>query len=387
MRNAELGDFVATLQADHARKLDVVAPAEQIKADNGRIKLYGVEPIISDDGVTMADGLYLPTRVFDEGISAKLGIPLTYVRRLRDEAPALWDANVNSWLHGWGSGDATPDQRSFLLRLFKGNEGQGIARAFLSNSYELGLDNLDVLVAALDGVRQAGVDVVIDGCDLTDRKMYVRVVAPQVQVMAEELLKDYRNPLADVERWRQVADREGMGYGGEEPIIFAGFQISNSEVGNGAFSIVPRMVIKVCKNGLVINQDMLRAVHVGSKMDAGVVRWSQDTQEKNAALITAKARDAVATFLDADYMAKVIAGLTDKAGQGVAEPETEVRRITKALNFDQATQDGVLGHFIRGGQMTRGGVMNAITSYAQTVEDADKAADLEASALTALSLR
>lgn len=53
-----------------------------------------------------------------------------------------------------------------------------MARAFLSDRYSV-IDNLDVLTATLDGVRQAGVDVSIDRCDLTDRRMYVRIIAPR----------------------------------------------------------------------------------------------------------------------------------------------------------------------------------------------------------------
>lgn len=400
-RNAELGDFVALLQQQQARKLDVVAPAASMTAEGGLIRVAGVEPVIDDDGVTLADGLYRPTSVFDEGVAAKLGIPLAYVRRMREERPDLYDANVNGWLRGgfWhdqvlaqhGVGPVIEnrpgvgaDERSFLLRLFKAEEGvgpegetlveqAGVARAMLSDSYGLGLDNLDVLVAALDGVRKAGVDVVIDGCDLTDRRMYVRVVAEEVQALAPALLKGYRSPFTG-----QTGD--------ENPTVFAGFQISNSEVGNGAFSITPRLVVQVCRNGMTMQKDAVRAVHVGAKLDAGVIRWSAETQQKNAELITAKARDAVATFLDADYMQRVIDGLTEAAGQPVEKPEETVKVVTKQLGFDEATTDAVLGHFIRGGQMTRGGVMNAITAHAQEVEDADRAADLEAAAIDALAI-
>ncbi|MGW1527891.1 hypothetical protein [Streptomyces sp. NPDC002159] len=45
----------------------------------------------------------------------------------------------------------------------------------------------------------------------------------------------------------------------------------------------------------------------------------------------------------------------------------------------------ILAHFIRGGQMTAGGVMQAVTSTAQTLTDADHAAALEALALPALT--
>lgn len=382
-RNATLRDLAETLAQQQGRKVDIVASAKNLALRGGMLHVSGADPVISIDGVTEVSGTYRPTQVFDEGLSEKLGIPLAYLRRMREHRPDLLDSNVNGWLHG-PDGDA-PDRRSFLVRGFAGEPG--VARAFLSDRYAR-IDNLDVLTATLDGVRQAGVDVVIDGCDLTERRMYVRVVAPQVRVLAESLLKNYRNPFGDdFEQWRQVADREGLGYGdGSEPVIFAGFVISNSEVGCGAFTITPRMVIKVCKNGLTITKDALRAVHVGGKMDEGVIDWSADTQQKTLDLISAKARDAVATFLDVDYMEKTIAGFEEKAGVEVKDPAKQVVAIGRALQFDQATIDGVLGHFIRGGQTTAGGLVNAITAQAQCAPTADAAADMEAMALRALDL-
>ena len=48
--------------------------------------------------------------------------------------------------------------------------------------------------------------------------------------------------------------------------------------------------------------------------------------------------------------------------------------------------DAILGHFIRGGQLTAGGVMQAVTSVAQTLDDADAAHELEAQAVRVLDL-
>ena len=253
-----------------------------------------------------------------------------------------------------------------------------------------------MLTAALDGVRQAGAAIDIDGCDLTDRRMYVRIVAPQIKALAPTLLANYRSPFRDgnVRRaggWDMgaglaAADREGQGYGGEEPVVFGGFVLSNSETGGGAFTITPRLVIQVCKNGLCITQDVLRSVHLGSKMDEGVVRWSDDTNQKNIALVTAKTRDAVATFLDTAYMERVISRIEEQAGVEVAKPQEIVQQVGKRLTFDEATIDGVLEHFMRGGDMTAGGVMNAVTSFAQTVDDADKAHEIEQQGLRALDM-
>lgn len=56
------------------------------------------------------DGTYQPTRVCDERISEKLAIPVTYLRKLREQALGLWDANVN------GSLKRADHGRWFLVR-------------------------------------------------------------------------------------------------------------------------------------------------------------------------------------------------------------------------------------------------------------------------------
>jgi hypothetical protein len=385
------------LRNQQVRKIDVVAPATSIVAKDGLIVVKGTEPILESDGVTMGDGVYQPTAVFDEGIAEKLGIPVAYLRKMRVERPDLYDANVNGWLHGrrplvYLDGSVKregidADGRSFLFRGFKGEDGEtGIGRALLSNSYKI-VDNLDVLTAALTGIRQAGVDASVVQCDLSDRRMYVKIAAPGVMAYAPELLAGYRNPLggdqseAAEARWRQHSGYQP----GEEPVVFAGFVIANSEVGNGAFSITPQITVKVCKNGLTISKDVLRAVHLGGKQDDGVVRWSDETQRLTVELVTSKTADAVKTFLDVDYVKAVVADLTATAVKPV-DPLTTVQAVGKRLQFDKATTDGILDHFIRGGQITAGGVMQACTSYAQTVESPDAAFDLEAMAVRAMEV-
>lgn len=400
-RNATLADLATLLQEQHAAKVDVVAPAHTLWARDGLLHVTGAEAEITEDGVTATDGVYRPTAVFDEGVAEKLGIPVGYLRKLRETRPDLYDTNVNGWLHGHtdprsetpGSDlDAPADPRSFLVRAFRGGDGDiGVARAFLSDSYKV-IDNLDVLMASLDGVKQAGADVLIDGCDLTDRRMYVRVVAPAVRALAPVLLKDYRSPFRDpqMDARRQhgggavALAEQGFAPGGE-PIVFAGFVISNSETGGGAFTVTPRLVVQACSNGLTVTQDALRAVHLGGKLDEGVVRWSDDTQRKSLSLITAKTRDAVATFLDTAYMEKVIARIEEQSETRVTDAVGTIKQVGKKLAFDQQTQDGILDHFLRGGDATAGGLLGAVTSYAQTVPDADKASEVESRGLEVLS--
>ena len=137
----------------------MVAPAGAIHAYDGNLVIDNTVPQLGADGVTSAAGTYRPTAVADEGIADKLGINLAYLRRLRADRPDLWDANVNGWLHGDELAGYPADDRKFLVRLFQADgDGLGVARAFLSDSYKV-IDNLDALMATLDGIRQAGTDV------------------------------------------------------------------------------------------------------------------------------------------------------------------------------------------------------------------------------------
>lgn len=388
-RNATLGDLADILKTQQARKLDVVAPATAIRSQAGTWLIDGTDPVLDDDGVTDTAGRYRPTDQADGHLAEKLGIPRAYLRRLRAERADLYDANVNGLLHGgaWQSivtrdhgvepqrehlPTATPDDRSFMVRCFRGDTGDGIARALLSDRYRI-VDHLDVLTAALTGVRAAGGDVQVDTADLTDRKMTVRFTAPQIGALAPDLLDGYRSPFTGAE-------------GADNPLIFAGLVLSNSETGGGAFSLTPQLIVEVCRNGMTMKRDALRSVHVGGQLDDGVVRWSDDTQRRNLDLVTAQTRDAVTTFLDVDYVRAKVDELRDRWNAPVDRPEETVRTVVSQLRFGEAAADAILGHFIAGGQATAGGVVQAVTSYAQTVDDPDAASDLEAAAVDVLAL-
>ncbi|MET8631684.1 DUF932 domain-containing protein [Streptomyces sp. NPDC004680] len=368
-RNADLSDLVRILEDQSRRKLDVIAPACALRLCEGNVHVQGVESQITEDGVTDVDGIYRPTAVADEGVADKLRIPLAYLRRMRADNVTLLDENVNAWLR------QEPDRR-FMLRAFRGEggpgvPGEGVARALLSDSYKL-MDNFDMLLAALDGVRQSGHPTRVTGCDLTDRRMHVRVESEAVAVQARALLRGYRSPF------------DGRS-GDELPMISAGFVITNSEVGSGAYTITPRAVIQVCRNGLTMAKDVMRAVHLGGKQEEGVVSWSGQTQRKTLELITSKTADAVRTFLSQEYVEAKVREMEAAAGTTLAEPTKTIEHITKTLNIGTEAKDMILAHFVRGGQRTAGGVMQAVTSTAQTLTDADHAAALEALALPALT--
>ena len=146
-RNGSLPDLVTLLRQQHAAKLDVVIPAAGIRSSGGRWQIDGTgEAVLEPDGVTTGPGVFVPTNTCDAGIADKLGIPVGYLRRLREGHLGLYDANINGWL------EHQPGRR-LLIRALRGDDGDGIARAVLSERYRF-VDNLDVLLAVLDGIPQ-----------------------------------------------------------------------------------------------------------------------------------------------------------------------------------------------------------------------------------------
>ncbi|WP_405165541.1 hypothetical protein OG203_10805 [Nocardia sp. NBC_01499] len=252
----------------------------------------------------------------------------------------------------------------------------------------------------MDGIRQVDVDVDIRSCDLSDSSMRCKVYSPQVATLAPHFLANYRNPFAnsdldadrrrvagELDRWRPIAAREGMGYApGHEPVITAGFRFSNSETGHHAITLKPELVVQICGNGLTLPLFTYRKNHIGEKLDTGTISWSQDTYRKELAVITAKTRDKVSEWLSTDFLNARIDELEAQAGAPVTQPDKTIEVLGKKLGFTEAERSGVLSHFIAGGQLTAAGIANAVTSYSQTVADPDRADSLDDLAVQAMSL-
>ena len=367
-RNSTLSDMVTLLREQHAAKLDVVIPAADLHSTGGLWEIAGTGPaILTPDGVTAMPGRFTPTGTCDAGIADKLGIPVPYLRRLRGEHLGLYDANVNGWL------TQQPD-RQLLIRTLRAQDAdsEGVARAVLSQRYRF-VDNLDVLLAVLDGIRVAGADATVGRCDLTERRMYVQIHSTSVAARAEQLLAGYVSPFTGAR-------------GSENPLVFAGFVLSNSETGHGSYSITPRLVAQVCSNGYTVTKDAMREVHLGGRLDAGVVQWSAETQQAAIGLITRQAADAAATFLAGDYLTRTLAGIERDAGVPIRDVRDTIKYVGAQLRFTDAQQTTILDHFLAAADRTTGGILQAVTSAAQTLDDADTAYDMERVGLRAMTL-
>lgn len=406
-RNTDVQTLFDMLGEQHARKVDVVLPATALHAIGGKVELTtGAEPTFDENGIVTIDGEYRPTDSFVGQLANSIKVSTRDLRRYAAERPDLFDPTVNLHLHGiQGHGsypDVDADQRNFFFRGFAGSSSDGtenVARALLSPNYKV-TDHLDVVTAILDGFREAGApEMVITGADLSEKNMFMRFISPDVAVNASALLKGYRNPFGEngaervgsggwtVDSARAAAAAERLGFEpGQEPMIWAGFEVSNSETGHGSNSITPRAEFQICRNGLKIVADIDRKIHLGSRMDEGRIDWSADTREAELVVIRKRTRDAVKTFLDPAYWEAKVAELAAKADKPVKDADKVITVVSKTLGYTESERNSILSHFILGGQLSAGGVMNAITSAAQTLTDAERAADLEGTAVKALDL-
>jgi hypothetical protein len=402
-RNGKFEDLLTKLAELDARKVNTVVKATDLRVtDSGLIEVSEEIPGSTDTLMNVFE----PNDVFIGHVADTLKIGLPFARRMFAERPDVASDMVNGLWHGrrepkLGPLDVDmyrfePDARNFLFRGYSEADGPAVARALLSDKY-LPIDNYDVVTAVLNSIYESDArgQITVASADLTDRKMFVRFLAPQVAVSAAALLDGYRSPFESraVDRvstsaagLEEVA-KQAARWGGDGATLWAGFELSNSEVGDGRFTITPRAQFRVCMNGLKITSDLVGQVHLGGKLEVGAVNWSQQTQRRQLDLIQSMTQDAVTAFLSADYWNEQIDKLAGKAGKTVSDDGGQtVERVGKKLGFTDAERQTIFHHFLLGGQHTAAGVMNAVTSAAQTVPNADRAAELEALAIRALEL-
>ena len=61
-----------------------------------------------------------------------------------------------------------------------------------------------------------------------------------------------------------------------------------------------------------------------------------------------------------------------------------IKVVAQRLRYTQQQQDDILAHFIQGADLSAGGIMQAVTSVARSIPDADAAYQLESTAARAL---
>ncbi len=336
-----LETLVQKIETQDKVKEDYVVTAGSVKYNSADAMLEMISTTGDIVGYTLTDHAH-------NQISEKLEIPRAYYRKMKSEYGDLLADNINGWL-------SRKQQTKYLLRTFNYPENK-ICRAVLSNRYNI-LDNSDVLYAALEAIKKTGVKVEIVKAEITDARMYLHVVAPEIHIEATNLLDGY------------LANRSTAVTGNG---IISGMVISNSETGEGTMEISARAQILKCRNGLHDRMAKFRKVHLGGTLNTGMIEWSQNTRNKNYELIISQVQDSVKTYLSQEYLGQLTTRLQQYKEIPVEHPTGLIEKVSTELSIGEQHKQSILRYFLQDGDESVLGMMNAVTREAQKMGPDDQ---------------
>lgn len=327
-----LTQLAQELERRRDAKKDFIAPTTELAMQDDA-RLYFTAPAEIGAQSTALEA----TAIAHDQIGEAMGIPGKYYDRMRAEAPGLLARNVNHWL-----------QEKPRTRMVRTLDGQ--VRAFLSDRYNR-IENEEIASTVLPILlEQEGVS--IESAAITEERMYIKAVFSRI---------------------------EGEVRPGD--FVQAGVAISNSEVGKGAVKIEPLIYRLVCKNGMIVADQKFRANHVGARAAMGEGVYEMLSSEAIAAddkAILLKTRDIVRASFDMVRFEATITKMRESTTEKLeGNPAEAIKVLAKATSLNEFESGGVLRHLIEGGDLSRWGVVNAVTRTAQDVESYDRATELE----------
>jgi len=313
------------IEAQRDLKHDLIVPTTQASVETSADRVSSL--------IVPGQGSFPILPLAHRQIAVHTGIPAQYYDRMQIEQPALLASNINTWFK------AKPANR--MVRTLGGD-----MRAFLSDRYQR-IENEEIAEAALPVLMDLpGVKIV--SSEVTERRLYIHAVVPTVT--------------GEVKRG---------------DVVEAGVIISNSEVGLGSVSVAGLIWRLVCLNGMKTS-DAYRRNHVGRKVEDNEALWADDTRKADDRAVLLKVRDMVRAAVDeTNFRVQLskLQGLTE--GKIVGSPERAIEVLAKKVGATDGERGGILRSLIEGGDLSRWGIVNAITHQAHTVESYDRAVEFE----------
>ena len=331
-----LVELATEIESQRSRKVDFVAPTDKLVViPNPDQDTKDAIPLVFEAENV---GRFPVKNLAMTQAAAHAGIPIPYVRKMAEQRPDLLATNLNTWF-----------QQTPTRRLVRALDGQ--ARAFLSDRYQR-IDNFDVAQVALQGFADfKGLKIM--STEVTESRMYMKAVWP-------ELTREVKS------------SRKG-------DLVEAGVIVRNSEVGLGRVSIGLFANFTVCTNGMV--RDGGKAWnHVGKKIEGSEMGYlSDETVKAGDRFDLMVIRDTMKHAFDTSQFENWIERLqlsTEQRVTGRVQAAIEV--LTEKLVLNQTEGDSILKHLIEGGDLSRYGVINAVTRTAEDADDYDRATTIEA---------
>lgn len=326
-----LQELAMEIERQSQAKKDYIAPTQtmeivplekniQLGITNGEKQYYGI------------------TDYAHNQIADRIGIPRQYYKRMQDESPELLATNINHWFQ------SNPSRQ--MVRTLDHN-----VRAFLSDRYRR-IDNYELLESILPVVSELR-DVQIVSSQVTDTRMYLKVLLPKIQ---HEI---------------KVND-----------IVQAGFVFSNSEIGAGSVKVEPLVYRLVCSNGMISADHSIRKYHVGRKTGGNDSEayelFSDETIQADDRALMLKVRDTIKAVADETKFRMIAEKMTESTEKVItASPTDAVEVLSNKMNFSNGEKDSILKHLCMGGDFSQYGILNAVTRASQDIDSYDRATELE----------
>ena len=319
-----LQELAVEIERQKTSKRDFLADTPKLNLTlEGNLELAGV-------------GSFNPTENCHAQISDRLKIPKRYYDRMREAAPELLQHNVNHWF------GTNPEKR--LVRTLDGS-----ARAFLSDRYRV-LDNFDLMEASLPIIQEQGCEIV--SCEVTTNNLFIKALFPKIE---SEIAKG--------------------------DIVQSGLVISNSETGQGSLRVEPLIYRLVCLNGMIANASM-KKYHVGrgsgTNLEDIMELLSDKTRKMSDAAFWMQVQDIIRSVFSRDIFEANVNKLREAANQEIKRDPVQVIEIVKKdYNLTDNQGTSMLQHLIKGGDLSRWGLANAVTRQANDEESYEEATNLE----------
>ena len=334
MIHETLDSLIERVLKEHDRKEDLLADTRRMSVVvENEEEGHPVTLSVDDEAGTLH---YAPSEHMLGQMATDLGIPKRYFDRCKVEAPDLFRSNVHHWLY------KEPKRR--MLRAYRQDENVLSGRAWLSDRYRR-LDNIEIATRLLPEFDRLPKEPKFHNASITDERFYLRAVFPGME-------KEIK--VGDSVQW--------------------GVQIRNSEVGAATFAIESFVLRLVCTNGMVVAK-VLNARHIGKRLDDIL---SDEAVKADDHAFWLAARDTLRASLDEAAFEETVEKLRGTTeGTRIESAPQATKRLAKTVGLSDEEQETVLTNLVREGDLTRWGMLNAVTATAATVENFDRGVELE----------
>jgi hypothetical protein len=253
-------------------------------------------------------------------------------------------------------------EREPSIQLLRTDDGK--ARAFLSDRFNR-LDNDALLEQILPPIVKGEIQSKLLSSNVSDDYMHLKIL--------------FTDP-------RLAMDLGDAPHGRGRDIVHPGAAIDNSETGRGKMKVRGFLYRRYCENGCVFGSESVfdyTRTHLGPKLN--VIEgscyevFSDETIRKQNELIICEATDAMKALSKPENVAKMRDALVAaKNDTPVTDAFAAVTQLARELPIRDSEKQSILESFLQDGDFTRWGMLNAVTSVANS--DAvtyDRACELE----------